>query len=117
VTIAIDGGGVVQFKFRVGSLTGLSFGVGPLAPITIEEATSSSLRAGKCSNNWFRATIDEPASNPFLVVEIITPGNASCNFFPDGLAGYHIDPGKDEILTYSRSKEGNLEVRTESSKR
>jgi hypothetical protein len=116
VTIAIDGGGFAQFKFLSGSLTGFSFGVGANVPITIEEAQPNSLKAGKCSQDWFRATVEEATSDTFISVEVITDNNASCNFLPDGLAGYHIDAGKDKVLNYSRTKEGNLHFKVDAKK-
>ena len=111
VTIAIDGG-IAKFKFDVGSLTAIRLGVGPNAPITIQEATAGSLVAGNCSQDWFEVDMEEGSGSTILSVQVATGGDVSCNFMPDGLQGYHIPPNNpDAVLIYERDDKGNIRTR------
>lgn len=106
VTIAIDGGGMSSFKFDIGSITRLHFGIGNNAPILIQKAICNELVAGKCTHNWFNIDIDEGNGTEFICVTITNGDNVSCNFIPDGLNSYHIEPNKTVVLKYSRDKTG-----------
>lgn len=110
VTIAIDGG-VCRFKFDIGAITCIRLGLGPNAPISIMEATSSVLQAGNCRNNWFEIDVQEGTGNDILAVQIATTADVSCNFGPEGLPGYHVGPGRNVALVYVRDELGTICVR------
>lgn len=103
-TIAVDGSGYTTIQFEKGKLRAIHLSLGPNAPITVKEATESSLVVGACSHCWFRVEIEEAGDDYFLGVRVTTDGNSSMNFYPEGLPGKHVNPGTTETLTYNRSK-------------
>jgi hypothetical protein len=109
-TIAIDGGGMTTIRFDIGRMAGIQLSVGPNKQITIADARPEQLKAGQCSQNWFRIPIEEGTDKTLISVLISTDNDSSMNFMPDGLAGYHIPPGNTEGvgLIYTRDSHGNL---------
>lgn len=115
--VDIDGGGQAHILFEKGSLRELHYHAEPEnernSHFTVHRIDSMLFWVGEASHRSFRIDIEEASSDTFLQVRVRMIGDpASMNFAPDGLQAFHISPGEDKTLIYSKASGANARINT-----